>query len=308
MGEIDGLAPGSLGVYVKRLSDDSEMNYRADQSYYLSSTVKVPVAVALLKRVEEGKLKLDQELVLKKTDFVDGSGEVLWKEPGAVMSLGYLMEKMLTQSDSTATDMLIRLMGVDSMNAQVQAFAPGFGPITTLIDVRYGAYGEINARARELTNMDFIEFKKVSASARLKLFQERLHLKPEELAVQDVEEAFSRFYAKGFNSASLKAVGSFLERLEEGALLNKAHTKLILGTMARMTTGEHRLKAGFPKGVSFAQKTGTQVGRICNIGIVRPETKRAVVVSACLEGFDEQAAAEKTLAEVGKALRAARAI
>ncbi|RYZ97967.1 MAG: hypothetical protein EOP11_21305, partial [Proteobacteria bacterium] len=88
LGQIDGLSPGSLGVYVKRLSDDTEMNYHGDSSYYLSSTVKVPVAVALLKRVEEGKLKLDQELILKKTDFVDGSGEVLWKEPGAVMSLG----------------------------------------------------------------------------------------------------------------------------------------------------------------------------------------------------------------------------
>ncbi|RYZ95066.1 MAG: serine hydrolase [Proteobacteria bacterium] len=305
---IDEKAPGPLGLFVKRLGDDTELNYGGDRRFYLSSTVKVPVAVALLKRVEEGKLRLDQTLTLQKTDFVDGSGEVLWKEPGAVMNLSYLLDKMLTQSDSTATDMLIRLMGVDSMNEQVKSFAPGFGPITTLIDVRYGAYGELNPRARELSNMDFIEFKKAPAPERLRLFRERLQLTPEQIGAASVEEAFDRFYAKGFNSAPLRAVGAFLERLGEGELLNAEHTKLVLSTMARMTTGENRLKAGFPKGTVFAQKTGTQIGRMCNIGIVRPGKKNAVVVSACLEGFGDQAAAEKDLAKLGAAMSMARAL
>jgi len=304
---IDAKTDGALGVYVKRLADGAEANYRADELFYLSSTVKVPVAVALLKRVEEGKLKLDQELVLQRSDYVDGSGDVLWKEPGTSLKVSYLLDRMLTQSDSTATDMLIRLMGVDSMNEQVAAFAPGLHPITTLIDVRYGAYGELHPRAKELTNMDFIELKKAPAEERAARFREKLNLDPGDLAT-DIDDAFNRFYARGLNSSSLRSYGAFLEKLEKGALLNAENTKLVLGTMSRMTTGERRLKAGMPKGTPFAQKTGTQVGRMCNVGIVRPETPRAVVVSACLEGFRDQAGAEATLKKVGLALARTGAI
>lgn len=304
---IDARTEGSLGVYVKRLSDGTELDYRGDRLYYLSSTVKVPVAVALLKRVEEGKIRMDQELTLRRADYVDGSGEVIWKEPGEKLTVAYLLDKMLTQSDSTATDMLIRLMGVDSMNQQIAAFAPGFHPFTTLLDVRYGAYAELNPRAKELTNMDFIEFKKVPAPDRLGRFRERLNLDPGDLAAPSVDEAFNRFYAKGFNSSTLKTYGAFLEKLQAGRLLNPANTKLVLDTMSRMTTGEKRLKAGFPKGTSFAQKTGTQVGRMCNVGIVRPGGT-AVVVSACLEGFNDQAAAEETLKKVGAAMARAGVI
>lgn len=299
---IDARSDGELGVYVKRLRDGSEVTYR-DRLYYLSSTVKVPVAVALLKRVEEGKIKMDELLTLQQTDFVDGSGEVIWKEPGAKLTVAYLLDKMLTQSDSTATDMLIRLMGVDSLNQQIATFAPGFHPITTLLDVRYGAYGELHPRAKELSNMDFIAIKKENGeAARSARFRERLNLSPSDLTAPSIDEAFNRYYAKGLNSASLKDYGAFLEKLEDGALLSPAHTKLVLATMKRMTTGERRLKAGLPKGTPFAQKTGTQVGRMCNVGIVRPETKRAVVVTACLEGYDDQAAAEATLKKVGAAV------
>jgi beta-lactamase class A len=306
---IDARTEGDLGVYVKRLKDGSEAGYRADRLYYLSSTVKVPVAVALLKRVEEGKIRLDQELTLQRSDYVDGSGEILWKEPGERLKVSYLLDKMLTQSDSTATDMLIRLMGVDSMNEQIKGFAPGFHPFTTLLDVRYGAYGELHPRAKELTNMDFIAMKKEPGpDGRTARFRERLNLDPQDLATTDLEEAFNRFYAKGFNSSTLKTYGAFLERLESGALLNPAHTKLVLATMERMTTGERRLKAGLPKGTPFAQKTGTQVGRMCNVGIVRPASPAAVVVSTCLEGFRDQGNAELTLKKVGAAMARAGVI
>jgi beta-lactamase class A len=48
------------------------------------------------------------------------------------------------------------------------------------------------------------------------------------------------------------------------------HTALVLDAMERITTGDRRIKAGLPAGVSFAQKTGTQISRACNVGVVHP--------------------------------------
>lgn len=302
---LDESTPGELGVYVKRLDDGRELKYEADRKWYLASTVKIPVAIALLQEVEKGAISLDQKLELKKSDFVDGTGEILWSDPGKRFTVAKLLEEMLTESDSTAADMLIRLIGVQKLNDRVRTMSePGsFNPITTLLQVRADAYSELHPRARELTNMDFIDFKKSKGlDERLNRFLSRLGLRKDDLESGTIEEAFERYYEKEVNSATLDGFGKLLEKLQAGELLNQRHTKLVLGYMSRMVTGEKRIKAGLPPSVSFAQKTGTQIRRICNVGILnnRKTPGRHAVVTACLEKFEDQDEAEKALSRLGE--------
>lgn len=305
---LDEASSGVLGVYAKKLNDGTEMEYQAGRPWYLSSTTKVPVAIVLLKQVEEGKVSLTQSLTLKQSDFVDGSGEVIWKKPGASLSVGYLLEKMLTQSDSTAADMLIRLVGEDELNAFLKKEG-GFGRFSTILDVRYGAFGELHPKASSLTNLDFIEFKKAkSYDERLQAFASRIGVARNSLRLTSLEAAFEKYYSRGENSSSLVAYGKLLEKLVRGELLSEAHTKLIFQHMGNMTTGERRLKAGLPAGNRFVQKTGTQVARICNVGVVNPERKDALVITACVEKFGNYQKAEALLKDVGKALAVSGAL
>jgi beta-lactamase class A len=296
---LDESAPGSLGVFVKRLKDGQTVSYHGDRPWYLSSTVKAPVAVALLKKVEKGELSLSQQLTLRASDYVDGAGDLQRTKPGTRFTVRSLLERMLVHSDSSAADMLIRLIGADYLNAFL---GNGFGQITTILQVRYDAFGELHPKAKTLANTDFIEFKRVrDYGERLGVFRRRLGLARNELRAPSIKAAFERYYERGLNSASLEAYGELLEKLVKGELLNAENTKMLLGFMERITTGERRLKAGFPKGTEFAQKTGTQVGRICNMGVVRPSGD-ALVVAACVEKFSDQAGAENLLKRVGKAL------
>jgi len=307
MQRLDASSSGELGVYVKRLRDGSEVSYRGERRWYLASTTKVLVAIALLQQVEAGKHSLSESLTLKASDYVDGSGDVNWSDPGTSFSLRDLLEKMLTRSDSTAADMLIRLMGTDKLNRQIKESIStnGFSSITTLLQVRTDAYGEVHPKARELTNLDFIKLKKTnSADARWEALLARLDAPGSELKSHSLTEAFERYYRHGLNSASLEAFGAVLEKLVQGELLSSIHTELILELMEKMTTGETRIKAGLPREARFSQKTGTQLGRICNVGVIRMRGRETdpVVLAACLEKFDDQEAAEKTLADVGRAL------
>ena len=296
---LDASTPGALGVYVKKLSDETPVSHEGDKIWYLSSTTKVPVAVALLKKVEKGELSLSKQLSLQVSDYVDGAGELQRTKPGTKFTVRELLERMLVHSDSSATDMLIRLIGADYVN---EFLGDGFGDFTTILQVRYDAFGELHPKAKKLANTDFIEFKRArSYEGRLGLFTQRLNLSREDLLAPGIEEAFERYYRKGRNSSTLEAYGGLLEKLAEGELLNAEHTALILGFMKRITTGERRLKAGLPKGTEFAQKTGTQIGRICNVGIVNPSTD-PVVVAACVEKFPDPRRAEGLLRQVGAAL------
>lgn len=308
--EIDSNMPGKLGVYIKRLNNGGEINHKTDRPWYLASVIKIPLAVAVLQRVEAGELSLDQEVELAESDFVDGTGELLWADPGTTYTVDELIEHSIAHSDSTATDMLIRLIGEKSFNDQLAESAivnGGFGYITTILQVRHDAYSEVHANAQQLDNLDFIDLKKASNySERYRRLLEKMAIEPDEAGAKSLHEAFELYYDRGLNSGDLSAVGDLLERLIKGELLSPANTDRLLDYMEMVSTGDSRIKAGLPDDAVFAQKTGTQVGRACNVGVVNPRhLEEAVVVAACAEKFDYFAEAERAFAQLGKALKEA---
>lgn len=307
--EIDEAMPGQLGVYIRRFSDGESgevVRHRTDRDWYLASTIKIPLAIALMQKVEAGELSLDDELELAESDFVDGAGDLLWQEPGSRYTLDELNTRSIRDSDSTATDMLIRLLSEDGLNQQIREamVSEGFGPVTTIVQVRFDAFGEIHPDVENLTNLDFIELRSAGGvEQRYQHLLEKLQIDKSEAKVQSAHEAFERYYARGINAGSLEAFGRMLERLVQGELLNEAHTSRLLDIMESVNTGDRRIKAGLPDGAGFAHKTGTQIARACNVGIINPrDEEQAVVVAACAEGYGELSEAERAFAAVGEAL------
>lgn len=300
---LDRDSPGELGVFLLRLSDDSRFGHDARRHWYLSSTVKVPIAIAVLQLADEGRLSLDEALTLKESDFVDGAGDLLWQEPGTRWTIAQLLEKSIRNSDSTATDMLLRRIGEDELARRIADWVgdDAFGPISTILDVRYEAYGVLHPEVAQLGNMDLVRLKNAEAGApRYRALAEALGVSPDSFALPDIDSAFERYYESGANSATLEGFGQLLARLARGELLSESNTALLLEHMQAISTGDDRIAAGLPDDVAFAQKTGTQLARACNVGIVAPGEPRALVVAACVERFGSDLdGAERALRELG---------
>ena len=306
--EIDAAMPGEMGVYVGRPGSDRAYARHADRPWYLSSTVKVPVAIAVLEQVDAGRLSLDERLTLRETDFVDGAGDLLWHEPGARFTIAQLLQKSLQDSDSTATDMLIRHIGEDLLNERVRAWTGGgFGRITTILQVRYDVYGSLHPGVEKLTNRQIVSLRQAGAGEpRLVALARLLGVPRTALGAGTFDDAFEAYYRRGDNSATLQSFAALLGRLVAGELLSPASTRRILGHMRQITTGDHRIKAGLPAGVDFVQKTGTQIRRACNVGAIDPHRgEAALVVVACTERHESLAQAEKAFSELGRAIAAA---
>lgn len=304
---IDTAMPGEFGVYVSRFGPQAGTLDRGNgRAWYLSSTVKVPVAVAVLEAVDAGRMSLDDELELQRSDFVDGAGDMLQQEPGTRFTLASLLEKSLRDSDSTATDMLIRHLGEGQLNARIKDWVgAGFGPLTTILQVRYDAYGPLHPGVADLDNLQIVALRNAEAGEpRLRALAEALGTQRSELRAESIEHAFEAYYQGGRNSATLPAFARLLERVAAGELLSPASTGLLLSHMRAITTGGRRIGAGLPEGSDFAQKTGTQLARACNVGILDAERGRsgATVVVACAERFDELAQAEQAFQGLGRAL------
>ena len=302
----DRTFPGELGVYVHHLGRDEYLSYRADETWYLASGVKVPVAIAVLRLVERGELALDTRLVLRKDDPVDGAGGTNRHAVGARLRVDYLLDQMVRYSDNTATDMLIRRVGIDQVNeVGRELLAAQDLVITSLADVRRLAYSGFHVRAAGLGSQELLALRRAAPGPdRIKRLAELLQVSPAEFLFDDLDSAFEAYYASHVNSARLSDFGRMLAALCNGLALRPESTAYLIDLMARAETGRRRLGAGLPPGARFAHKTGTQHRRVCDLGVVsltvqgRPEH---VVVAACARG-ESLARSERALREVGAAV------
>ena len=85
----------------------------------MQSVYKLPIGMAVLAQVDSGKLDLEQLVRVEKSDFVH-SGQrspIRDKNPkGVQLSLRELLRYAVSESDGTASDVLLKLVGVKSAN------------------------------------------------------------------------------------------------------------------------------------------------------------------------------------------------
>lgn len=304
---LDAEAPGRLGVYVKRLSDGSTFEHGAGQSWYLGSTAKVPIAVAVLQQVDTGRLQFDTEMALRETDKVDGSGPLVWNRAGTSYSIATLLTRMLGDSDNTAANMLVRVVGVQALNrSAAEAFGQGrVGELTDFTQVRREVYRRLHPEADRLTHRQLVEVAAASMPQRADAVRRTLEL-PAGALRTDIDAAYADYYASGHNSATLSGYGAMLERLVRGQLLSPASTERLFQAMKFEDRGNYRLEAGLPPALRLIHKTGTQHRRACHMGVVQPQNtgSDATVLAVCAADLDEQRAAGRLFEAVGRTIAA----
>lgn len=85
-----------------------------------ASMIKVFLLANAMENVRNGKLSLDMEITLKSSDKVGGSGILCGYANGTVLSLDTILRLMITESDNTATNMVIDLLGMNNINQYIR--------------------------------------------------------------------------------------------------------------------------------------------------------------------------------------------
>ena len=93
------------------------VSIKGDKSISSASTIKLPIVVAFLQDVDQGKIGLEEQLTMTEDVIGDGSGNMRYEKPGSKFSALETANKMMTISDNTATNMLVkRLGGMETLN------------------------------------------------------------------------------------------------------------------------------------------------------------------------------------------------
>ena len=111
--QIARTAKGRVGVAATELNSGKTVSLNANEQFPMQSVYKLPIAMAVLQQVDNGKIQLNEPLRIEKNDFLNGS-RILAAEkyPNETQfKVGELLQMMVSESDNTATDVLLRRIG-----------------------------------------------------------------------------------------------------------------------------------------------------------------------------------------------------
>ncbi len=107
-------ANGKVGVAVELLETKESILLNGQEKFPMQSVYKLPIGMAVLHRVDEGTLKLEQLIRVTTNDFVTKMQHSPIRDAhplGAELSVSNLLRQMISESDGTACDVLLRLLG-----------------------------------------------------------------------------------------------------------------------------------------------------------------------------------------------------
>jgi len=131
LGSVDGA--GGFSVWLGRADCEAVFAHAADEVHYSASTMKLPVGIAMMRKVEAGVLDLDQPVAVHD-DFAsakagarfevrreEDDAPATWDHLGGEVTLGWLAAEMISCSSNLATNLVLELAGIAGSNAALAA-------------------------------------------------------------------------------------------------------------------------------------------------------------------------------------------
>ncbi len=109
-------APGRVGIAIEDLATGMSSGINASANLPAASTIKIPVMVEVFKQLERGRVDFGTVVHLERRDRDWGWGDMADAPDGTARTVKQLLWLMITQSDNTATNMLIRIVGRTHIN------------------------------------------------------------------------------------------------------------------------------------------------------------------------------------------------
>jgi len=286
--EIAKEARGKVGVAAVVLETGDAALLNADDHYAMQSVYKLPISMAVMDQVRQDKLDLDEQIGVTKEDFVlPGQVSPLRdKNPnGGVFTIRELIRLALVESDGSASDVLMRVVGGPSV---VQDYLTQIG----INDMKI-----VNTEKEFAQNWDnqYQNWTTPVAAVELCRFQIQAMwdsiaadgAKPEPTVPDEIKNKTVRLTK--FTETSLNALE--LHRF-----------------MTDAVTGPKRLKGLLPKDTTVAHKTGTSGNRsgitaaTNDIGIIYlPNGKHLAVAVFVADSPADDKTRDSVIARIAKA-------
>lgn len=133
--ELERTRGGRLGVAVLDTQTGRRFAWRGDERFRMCSTIKMPLSAAILRRVDQGRERLERRVTYGR-DVLMGNSPVVEKHVEGGMTIGALCEATITWSDNAAANLLFDALAGGGGPAALTRFLRAIGDQTTRSDRR----------------------------------------------------------------------------------------------------------------------------------------------------------------------------
>ncbi|WP_291726995.1 serine hydrolase [Bernardetia sp.] len=230
--------------------DNKSTDKKGAEKFPTMSVYKFHLALAVLSQVDEGKFKLNEKLIIQKSDILENTysplREDLKKEhkgnyeaelqKGVSIPLTELLSYMVSKSDNNACDILFRLLGGENYIEKYQYKRPLLEAKLIQNRKRY------NQKGVQKTN-NFIK---------------KLGLKNTTIAASE-EKMHEDFQNQYLNTTTPLDATLLLRHFYKGNILKKETHDFLWKILVETQTGSNKIKAGLPQSenIVLGHKTGS---------------------------------------------------
>ena len=120
--DVDSHLDGVMGVAIEDLTTGDHFFLHENEVFAQASSIKITVLAQLYQQAQQGKLKLTDLYTVQASDLVPDSDIMGGLTPGVTrITLRDLATMMVAVSDNSATNVLIDRVGMDNVNAFLNA-------------------------------------------------------------------------------------------------------------------------------------------------------------------------------------------
>lgn len=232
-----------MGITAIHIEKNKVISHNSTQRFFMASTVKLPIAVAFLHRVDEKKESLDRVIKMDTSNSVPGSGALhyLFEKKKLSMSLKQILVHMMRNSDNSASDTILKTVS---------------GP--KYVASRMSALGFKNISVNRSILEMFLDTNHVTHSYLQKpqpvfSWQKLFNNVP----LEEKKLAWQRFQKDPRDTTTSDDMAKLLVKLYKKQALSESSTNLLMDIMEKCRTGRSRIKGLLPANVKVAHKTGT---------------------------------------------------
>lgn len=114
--------PGEAAIFIKDLKTGQTLGINSSKLFPSASLVKLPIMAALYKAQAEEKVNLDSTLPILRKHKIRDASRLYFVRSGTKFSIRELIKRMVTESDNTATNVLVDSLGFGYLNQKFVEF------------------------------------------------------------------------------------------------------------------------------------------------------------------------------------------
>lgn len=233
----------TMGITAIYIEKNKAVNYKSNQRFFMASTIKLPIALAFLHRVDKKQDSLDRVVKMDVKNSVPGSGSLyhLFEKKKLSMSMKQILSYMLKNSDNSASDTILHAVHGPKYVAQ-----------------RMNDLGFKNIYVNRSILEMFMDTNHVNSALLNK--KQPVHVWERTFSrvpLAQKHDAWKHFQNDIRDTTTSNDMAKLLVKVYRNQTLSESSTKLLMAIMEQCRTGRSRIKGLLPAQVRVAHKTGT---------------------------------------------------